>query len=226
MLCELGLHGHLPLRLNLGRGDRGPRKTKPTPDYNFAFAVPSDEPGRPCRTDGPTTAITTGFSQPARPSIFCHPMHTKTHSTNTAAAPVCSAGLLRPIATLCSTKNKMQLTAGRSLQVRASASKENCRVLAACPSHTIAAKSRAAISALVHRQSAAQAAPQQLQRLRSAVLVRSTPVNAASALQAPGQHLQQVSWLEQQRRATACSYQWLSSAPGSLIIHLVSSKSR
>lgn len=97
----------------------------------------------------------------------------------------------------------MQLSAGRSLQVRASAGKEKCRVLAACPSHAIAAKSRAAISASAHRQSAAQAAPQQLQRLRSAVLVRSTPVDAAPALQPPGQHLKQVSWLQLQRRPTA-----------------------
>lgn len=86
--------------------------------------------------------------------------------------------------------NIMQLFAGRSVQVRASQC-ERSRSVIACPSNVIAAN-RAPIAV---RQPSAHSSGTLLQQhsLRSQVLARSTPIDAASALKAPGQHLQQVS---------------------------------
>jgi hypothetical protein len=85
----------------------------------------------------------------------------------------------------------MQLSAARSLQVRCSQNDRSASVVA-CPTHVLAAN-RATIA---QRQPSAHSicSPQQQQGLRSSVLVRSTPVDAAAALKAPGQGLAQVSF--------------------------------
>jgi hypothetical protein len=84
----------------------------------------------------------------------------------------------------------MQVLGGRSVQARASQC-ERSRSVIACPTNVIAAN-RAPIAV---RQPSAHSTGTLLQQqsLRSQVLVHSTPVDAAPALKAPGQHLQQAS---------------------------------
>lgn len=84
------------LRLNLGRANRGPKNRWQIPKYKLVVFSSSEElPASNGAQMAHTTATTTVFSQHARPSAFCSPMHTSTHFTNTVAAPACSAGLLR-----------------------------------------------------------------------------------------------------------------------------------